>query len=346
MRKIRQRLTPIALFLRFEYLVFALMLPLLGGASVQQQLNGTHVIWLILSAFCFHIFISVQNDIYDLQLDRTDPRRRNYPLVTGAVSVEFASVLVGLQVPLVFVLCAWWGMSQPLSTSAILVFGMLSIYNMFGKRTRLPIFTDLVQGIGFAALILFGSFSTGHATLLSAIAFWGVVIWMMQTNHLGGLRDLQSDYLFDTFTTPISLGSKYRREGFFISRKSIVYSYLLLFIQFVVPAVFLVRESGSIDPAFFATVIGILVLVLVAAVRVLHSFFEIGSRHFRVEFDLAYVVMYLSALPMMAVLALNKNPWVFVFAGVVILAAFKTYYRVTQRIRGDLVVRPASSLSA
>ena len=328
MQRLRATLVPIVLFLRFEYLVFALLLPVLGAASILPSLTGRYVLWLLASAFCFHVFISVQNDIVDLKLDRTDPRRRDHPLVNGMVSVKFASVLVLLQIPLLVALSLWRGLDDLLLVSIVLVLGMMCIYNLWGKRNPFPIGTDLVQGLGFGGIALYGAASAGTPNASSAMVFWGVVLWMMQTNLLGGLRDLRTDYQFAAVTTPISLGSQYTRQGYFLSTPTKVYAYFLLATQFAVPLLFLWRDRGLMDPSDLAALALLLLLFLVAPALSLVKFFAIASSQFRVEFDHALIVMYLSALPMLVVLAQNGNPWVMVAAAVVLLAAVRTYLRV------------------
>lgn len=328
MQRLRATLASIALFLRVEYLVFALLLPLLGAASVQPSLTGKHVLWLLVSATCFHVFISVQNDIVDLELDRTDPRRGDHPLVKGLVSTKFASLLALLQIPLLVALSLWWGRNDLRVLSIVLVFGMLSVYNLWGKRTAFPMGTDLAQGLGFGAMTLYGAASSGSPNALSSMVFWGVVVWMMQTNHVGGLRDLKGDYLFAASTTPIFFGCSHSTAGYFISKPCRLYSYFLLATQFAVPLLFLWEDRSLIDPANLAALALAILLTLLAAGLSLGRFFTIASKQFRVEFDHALIVMYLSALSMLAVLGLNGNPWVFISGSVVLLATVRTYLRI------------------
>jgi 4-hydroxybenzoate polyprenyltransferase len=328
MQGLRSTVAPVALFLRVEYLVFALFLPILGAASIRPGLSGPHILWLLASAFCFHVFVSLQNDIVDLKLDRTDPRRRDHPLVRGTVSVGTASLLTVLQIPLVFALSLGWGLTPLLAHSIVLVLGMLSIYNLWGKRTAFPMGTDLAQGLGFGAITLYGAASAGNPNALSWMVFWGVVVWMMQTNHLGGLRDLKSDYNYAAVTTPIFLGCTYGSAGHFISKPCRLYSYTLLSIQYAVPFLFLWKDKAVIEPPVLAALAIVLLLTLVAAALSLGKFFAIGSKSIRIEFDPALIVMYLSALPMLTVLALNGSPWVILSASVVILATVRTYLRI------------------
>lgn len=328
MRTVRATLVPVALFLRVEYLVFALLLPILGAASVRPSLTGGHALWLLVSALFFHVFISVQNDIVDLNLDRTDPRRKDHPLVQGRVSVKFASLLTLLQIPLVATLSLGWGINALLVVSMVLVFGMLSVYNLWGKRTAAPIGTDLAQGLGFGAMALYGAASAGSPNALSWMVFWGVVVWMMQTNHLGGLRDLKSDFEFAATTTPISLGCAYDKSGPSISGRCRLYSYFLLSTQLAVPFMFLLTGVAPLDPPTLLTLALVLLVSFLAGAASLAKFFAIVSSERRIEFDYALVVMYLSALPMLAVLTVGRNPWVLVAFGVVLLAAVRTYLRI------------------
>jgi 4-hydroxybenzoate polyprenyltransferase len=327
MRRLGRTVVSVGLFLRFEYLVFAFLLPILGAASVRRSLDGLHVLWLLVSAFCLHVFISLQNDIVDLKLDRTDPRRRNHPLVKGTVRLAFASLLALVQLPLVVALIAWRGFGGPLVFSAALVVGMLSVYNLWGKRNGFPPGTDLAQGIGFAGLAWFGAAGSGTPNELSRMVFWAVVLWMMQTNLLGGLRDLQTDSLFGVRTTPIFLGSYIAPEGYRLSAKSRLYAYAVLCLQFAIPALFLWKQGTRMVPAGLAATAAVILLAFVGAAAGLAKLFTIASHEFRLEFDLALVAMYLSALPMLTILAQDGDPWVLAAASVVLVAALRTYLR-------------------
>jgi hypothetical protein len=95
-----------------------------------------------------------------------------------------------------------------------------------------------------------------------------------------------------------------------------------------VPVLFLWRVGGRIDPPALAALVLVFTLTLLASASSLRKLFAVASTAFQVEFDHALVVMYLSALPMLAVLALNGNPWVFISGCVVILATVRTYLRI------------------
>lgn len=195
-------------FLRFEYLSVAVIFPLLGAATATKQLDGFRLLGILGVALAFHIYVSLLNDIIDLPLDRTNPARAHYPLVSGAISTTTALTITLLQIPLAAAVIYW--QSGPLAAylAMIVAFGMMTIYNIWGKRSPLPPVIDIIQGIGFSSLALFGSALTGGLTPLSWLAFILGVLWMVIINLLGGLRDLHSDLAFGVNTTPIYFGMR------------------------------------------------------------------------------------------------------------------------------------------
>src|SRR4026208_908677 len=86
-------------FLRFEYLSVAVIFPLLGSATATEPLNGFHLLGILSGAIAFHIYVSLFNDIIDLPLDRTNPARAAYPLVSGRISSNTALVITLIQIP-------------------------------------------------------------------------------------------------------------------------------------------------------------------------------------------------------------------------------------------------------
>ncbi len=195
-------------FLRVEYLAVAVFFPLMGAAVSAGGLTAPRLAALLGVALAFHLYVSVLNDIADLPLDRTNPARAGYPLVSGRVSVRAALLFVLLQVPLAAALIAWQDGSWQVYAALALALGMMTIYNLWGKRTPFPLLIDVIQGIGFSALSLFGAALCGGLTALSWLGFATGVVWMVLINLLGGLRDLHNDQAFGVFTSPMMLGGR------------------------------------------------------------------------------------------------------------------------------------------
>ncbi|NTU85807.1 MAG: hypothetical protein HGA45_41835, partial [Chloroflexales bacterium] len=87
----RQIILDIYRFFRVSAFGATAVLPILGAASVDPGLAGRRAAELLGVAAAFHAFAYIDNDICDLEVDRTQPLRAAYPLVRGAVSPRAAS---------------------------------------------------------------------------------------------------------------------------------------------------------------------------------------------------------------------------------------------------------------
>ena len=196
------------IFLRFEYLSVAVIFPLIGSATATTTLTGFQLLGILGGAIAFHIYVSLLNDIIDLPLDRTNPARAAYPLVSGRISLNTALAITLIQIPIAAAII-YWQSGPPTAYFAMAVaLGMMTIYNTWGKRSPFPPAIDVIQGIGFSSLALYGAALTGGLTPLSWMAFALGVIWMVIINLLGGLRDLHTDLAFGVNTTPIYFGMR------------------------------------------------------------------------------------------------------------------------------------------
>jgi 4-hydroxybenzoate polyprenyltransferase len=208
MSKTVRLLTDVKLFMRFEYMTFAAILPLIGASSVSARLSGREILGLIAAAVSFHIYVSLLNDVADLSLDRIDPRRTDYPLVRGAVLPSQALAVAFVQIPIAVALTIWLDGPGWAYAALALGLGLMTVYDLFGKRLPFPPLVDVIQGVGFSAMVLYGAAIAGNPTRLTVIVFLLVVVWMVLTNLLGGLRDLRADLQFGVNTTPIFMGAR------------------------------------------------------------------------------------------------------------------------------------------
>ena len=242
-------------FLRFEYLSVAVIFPLLGAATATEQLDGFRLLGILGVAIAFHIYVSLLNDIIDLPLDRTNQARAHYPLVSGAISITTALTITLFQLPLAATIIYW--QSGPLAAYAAVAvaFGMMTIYNIWGKRSPFPPAIDVIQGIGFSSLTLYGAALTGGLTPLSWLAFTLGVLWMVLINLLGGLRDLHSDLAFGVNTTPIYFGMRPSGKEETLPAFVPYYGYIL-HASMMAGSILVIFWSGY--PVWLAVVLGIL----------------------------------------------------------------------------------------
>ena len=230
---------------RLHFLNFSSWLVLLGAASVAPELGLGRIAVLLGVALCFHIYAYVLNDVIDLPVDRTQPSRAEDPLVTGEVQPWQALALALVQVPLTLPLHMWLGGRA--SDLAVLALGFLlmAVYNVWGKRCFFPPLTDLVQGIAWGCLALYGALvSADSLNLLSWVVFGSGAGFIFLINGVhGGLRDLDNDLASGKRTTSIFFGARRDEEvGIRIPTGLVVFAWL---VQIVLMALLLLPFVGN-----------------------------------------------------------------------------------------------------
>jgi 4-hydroxybenzoate polyprenyltransferase len=195
--------------IRLHFLVFSCVWPLMGATSVQPDLGWIQVGALLAATLCFHSFAMVLNDVIDLPIDRTDPRRQRDPLVRGAIrpwqALTFALIQPLLTVPLTMVLGGGW----PAHLALAVGFAAMAAYDVWGKRCAIPPLTDALQGIGWASLAVYAAYAIGGVPtpLTWLIAAYVACFTLLFNGVHGPLRDLGNDRTGGAMTTAILLGA-------------------------------------------------------------------------------------------------------------------------------------------
>jgi 4-hydroxybenzoate polyprenyltransferase len=205
-----RRLYDWSIFVRFTAFGFSLVLPLLGAATVSARLTIAQIIGLIGVATTLHIFGHVLNDVVDLPIDRTEPRRADYPLVRRAILPWQALCFAFAQIPIMFGFAASIGGGLLPYATLLVALVCTVIYDVWGKRGPFPIATDAILGFTFALFVLYGTLAVaGRPNILTGLvmAFEMVFILMVNAIH-GGLRDLENDQKHNAKTTATLLGAR------------------------------------------------------------------------------------------------------------------------------------------
>ncbi len=199
-------------FIRLPAFGFTALLPLLGASSAGQSLATLQVIVLLGVALAFHCFSYVLNDVIDLPVDQTQALRQEAPLVRGLIRPGQALALALVQIPLALLLTAWLGGGRESYVALGAAFICMALYDYGGKRLALPPVTDLIQGIAWGALVIYGaSLGHGYVTELTVLLFTFVVLYIILINGVhGSLRDLANDLACGLRSTAILLGARPR----------------------------------------------------------------------------------------------------------------------------------------
>lgn len=269
LRKAWQNLDAFALLIRFSYLSFTLILPLLGVATVMSELTRRELVVLIGVGVTFHIFGYVQNDIIDLTLDRTQVLRADSPLVQGTIQPWQAIILAHVQIPFALALTAWLHSDISAYLTLGLAFILGTIYNVWGKRIYFSPFTDLIQGLSWATMVLYGAFvAAEHLTEATGMVFAFITVFILLVNGVHGcLRDLTNDLNHGTHTTAILLGVRPTgNKGLFVPLRFKLYAFALEGILCAILLSFLVSNpfnySSAIGSITATSVFAFLILSL------------------------------------------------------------------------------------
>lgn len=194
--------------IRGSTLGLTLTLPVVGAATA-GPVGLIDALLMLPPAVCFHVFIYVLNDVVDLPVDRTEPRRSQFPLVTGWISPRVALTIALAAVPASLGTAWLTGASASALTVLGLAFAAGAAYDVWGKRAALPPLTDAVQGLAWAGLLAYGAVARGGPTSLTIWLSAYVMALIALVNGLhGSLRDLANDYRCGARTTAIFFGAR------------------------------------------------------------------------------------------------------------------------------------------
>jgi 4-hydroxybenzoate polyprenyltransferase len=222
-------------FIRIHYFGFTAMLVLLGAALFRPEPNMAFAAALVGAALAFHVYAYVLNDVIDLEHDKNEPRRKHHPLVAEAITPEAAAGIAAgaFGVGILSALHATgFDFSASVNRLAVGVFVggliLMTIYNVWGKVCPVPPITDLVQGVAWGSLALFGALSAAsvdHRASTSSeiialvwdragsLFLYGTGFIFLINGVHGGVRDLENDSRNHKRTTAIFLGAKVVLEG-------------------------------------------------------------------------------------------------------------------------------------
>jgi 4-hydroxybenzoate polyprenyltransferase len=200
-----------------------------GQASALGPFDLRTVGFLLLVGLAFHIVAFAVNDLFDLEIDRTDPTRAGSPLVLGDIRPRTSAVLLlAIGVGSFGIDRAAFGPSARAVSALAAAYVFLLAYDAFGKRVRWPVVTDAMQGIGWACLVWYGAERGGgptSATWLTA-AFTFLFVVMVNGVH-GGLRDLANDSTRGARTTAIAFGAISTSDRLVVPLLLTTYSWVL-----------------------------------------------------------------------------------------------------------------------
>jgi 4-hydroxybenzoate polyprenyltransferase len=317
--QVRRGLSAANFFIRFSALGGTIILPLLGAATVSRRFTSSQSLGLIGVAIAFHSFAYVLNDVIDLPIDRTEPRRAAFPLVRGVIRPWQALVFALLQAPLALALTAWLGGDGWAYITLGASFVLMGIYNLWGKRSPFPPLTDTIQGLSWGSLALYSAIiMPGRLTNLTGIVMAFTIILTVIANGVhGSLRDLNNDLNCGVRSTAILLGARPRetRGGLVIPRQLTLYALTLqAMLTGVTLAPLASNEFGYEAMAWCATTGAILIMTALSLRLLMVAFQSADDRSDMLAAGMAHLLLTLSSLIVLFALYMDRGLLIIVLA--------------------------------
>jgi len=310
-----------ARFLRTDTLGASVTMVLLGAATASSKLTPAMVPGLVAVAVSFHVYAYVLNDVVDLPIDRTDPRRRNSPLVAGQISTAAALAFALVQIPVLALLIVLIGGGFSAFVALGVLVAAVTIYDLWGKRSPMPPMTDLVQGVAWGALgWLAAEFTGGAGRWTVVLALYFLAFIMLANGVHGSIRDLANDSRHGARTTAtwfaaVSDGSgAVKVEGRYLGY-AMTLQIVTVTLAFI-PTALAWAPGRSLQVVLMAVGGAASTILLVAAARA-------GDRHRQLVLGAWHLILILASVFLMV--ADRLPPWALFAAMFCYLAPFASY---------------------
>jgi 4-hydroxybenzoate polyprenyltransferase len=237
------------------------------GAICNGMFNLLHLTILFFIGVLSHIFTFVQNDIFDVAVDKQSIYVSKRPLSIGSISKNEAQFLVVFSF-LLSIILAFVFFFAPLSFVFLLLsFLFVSLYNKYSKKY---FFMEYVLSAGVLTYGLFGAFSVSStiSSLAIIICFFSSIQWLFSVGVFANFKDVEYDTKVGIKTTPTVLGVKIVDKKLFISNVFKVYAFGIKFLHIFIALLPLLFGFTSIFvsslpiPILFFVIISIFILFL------------------------------------------------------------------------------------
>jgi 4-hydroxybenzoate polyprenyltransferase len=175
------------------------------GALCNGQFDMFHLVVLLSIGLLMHVFTFVQNDYYDIEVDRQSTYVVQRPLITGTIPRSNAFLIVmGSFFSCIILAAVFWLSLRPLAMLFISFF-LITLYNKFSKHIT---GMEYVLAAGVFTLGVFGAFTVSEniAPLALIISSIGFLQWVFSVGVSANLKDVEFDTKLGIRTTPVLLG--------------------------------------------------------------------------------------------------------------------------------------------
>jgi 4-hydroxybenzoate polyprenyltransferase len=200
------------------------------SAIANGEFSFQNLIVLLIIGLFTHIFSFVQNDYFDITVDKKSEYVSKRPIATGkitkrtGVTIYISSFIISIILAIVFVFSIYC------IITLLLAFLFFSIYNRYSKQYFAM---EYILAIGIFFFGLFGAYAVSEkisnlALIVSAVCF---MQWLFSVGISANLKDVKYDTKLGIKTTPTKFGVRISDNKLVISPFFIFYAYLIKIIH-------------------------------------------------------------------------------------------------------------------
>ena len=175
------------------------------GAIANGEVAISHLLPLLFIGVLIHIFTFVQNDYYDVAVDRKSPFVSNRPLVTESITLKSTLIIIAGSFLLSLVLSTIFFFTVSSFVMLLVSFSCMTFYNRYSKRYA---GMEYILSLGVFSCGLYGALTSSNdiSPLVLVVSTIGLMQWLFSVGISANLKDVESDSKVGIKTTPIVLG--------------------------------------------------------------------------------------------------------------------------------------------
>jgi len=205
------------------------------GTICNGEFHLLDLFLLLIIGLLAHVFTFVQNDIFDIEVDKKSSYVTERPLVSGVISKKVAIVIVLFSFIIPIVIAIIFLFSILSFFILIISFFLVTIYNKFSKK----IFgMEYVLAIGIFTFGLFGALTVRDdiSSLAIIVSFVAMMQWLFSVGIFANLKDVKYDTKTGVKTTPAIFGVKAIKNTLKIPLSFKIYAFSIKTIHIIAAA--------------------------------------------------------------------------------------------------------------
>jgi 4-hydroxybenzoate polyprenyltransferase len=177
------------------------------GAICNGEFRFLNISILCIIGMLVHIFTFVQNDYYDIEIDKTSNYVIERPLASGEITKKNVFIIIVFSFIISLILAVVFFFTIASIFLLVFSFILVTLYNKLSKKVSAM---EYILGTAVFLFGLFGALTVSNTISLFAflVSFIGFFQWIFSVGISANLKDVKFDSKLGIKTTPILFGVK------------------------------------------------------------------------------------------------------------------------------------------